>query len=459
MLLSILFIFIEKIFAQIETFDLATFTPPKGWVKQQGKDALQLSKQDTKTGNYCLITLYKSLPGKADAKENFSMAWSSLVKEMVAVSVDPEMLPSATENGWETQSGYAPFESDGNKGIAMLVTATAAEKMVNMIILTNTEMYEKEMSAFIESVSLKKTAVNKVKPIAKNVSIPPTPPLPAKKDGFVFTTSSFDDGWTSTMQEDWVEVTKGNIKVLLHYPKEGTIFPADPEPLTKAAWNILVAPRYKNLKDFKTTTITNYERPYLGFGYATEIASGNEMYIVLFRQGQTGWLEVMTTDKNSFIQQYKFDPETIRWDSETDLLNPLLAMSNYNKFAVAASDFKGRWTNDFTGIQQLYQVYTGQYAGMNMSQSNEEYDFKAGNNYNWKLLAVNGMVGTMKYNQVKSSGNFTIPNNWQVKFSMIENRARTYHAFWSCIKGTRILNLLDADYPGSGIYTRYGKAK
>ena len=60
MLLSILFIFIEKIFAQIETFDLATFTPPKGWVKQQGKDALQLSKQDTKTGTYCLITLYKS---------------------------------------------------------------------------------------------------------------------------------------------------------------------------------------------------------------------------------------------------------------------------------------------------------------------------------------------------------------------------------------------------------------
>jgi hypothetical protein len=42
---------------------------------------------------------------------------------------------------------------------------------------------------------------------------------------------------------------------------------------------------------------------------------------------------------------------------------------------------------------------------------------------------------------------------------LIENKPGTYNAFFSCIKGARILNLLDADSPGSGIYTRYGKAK
>jgi len=282
---------------------------------------------------------------------------------------------------------------------------------------------------------------------------------PAANSGFAFTTTNFDDGWTSTVQEDWVEVSNANNRVLLHYPKEGTVFPADPEPLTKAAWNILVAPRYSDLKDFGTTTINGYSRPYLGFGYATDNATGKKMYIVLFRHGQTGWLEVIKTDKNSFIQEYKFDPESLRWDSETDILKPLIDMFSYNKFAVAASDFTGKWTSDFTGIQQLYHVYTGNYAGMNVNQSNEEFDFKAGNNYNWKFLAVNGMVGTMKYNQAKSSGNFKILNNWQIKFSMIETKGRTYHAFWICIKGARILNLLDADYPGSGIFTQYGKSK
>jgi hypothetical protein len=29
-----------------------------------------------------------------------------------------EMKTAITENGWETQSGYAAFESDGKKGIA-----------------------------------------------------------------------------------------------------------------------------------------------------------------------------------------------------------------------------------------------------------------------------------------------------------------------------------------------------
>jgi hypothetical protein len=85
--------------------------------------------------------------------------------------------------------------------------------------------------------------------------------------------------------------------------------------------------------------------------------------------------------------------------------------------------------------------------------------FKTGNTYNWKLIAVNGMVGNMKFDHVESSGTFSVPNNWQLQCSKIEKGPKLYHAFWSCIKGARILNLLDADAPGSGIYTQYGLAK
>ncbi|HRF18620.1 MAG TPA: hypothetical protein PK977_10640, partial [Chitinophagaceae bacterium] len=93
-----------------------------------------------------------------------------------------------------------------------------------------------------------------------------------------------------------------------HYPKEGTIFPADPEPLTNAAWNILVAPRYSNLKNYKTAYISTYNRPYLGFGNATENASGKDVFIVFFRQGETGWIEFVIPDKSTFIQSFGFDP-------------------------------------------------------------------------------------------------------------------------------------------------------
>ncbi len=435
--------------AQHQTFDITTFIAPKGWKKQTTESTVQLSKEDAAKGTYCMITLMKSIPGTSNSKENFDAAWETIVKEMVTVSAAPEMQPSTKEEEWEVQSGYAPFESDGNKGIALLVTTSGYQKMVNILILTNTDVYEKEVTAFLESISFKKQqeAVKETKKIV-------TPP--SATNGFAFTTTNFDDGWKSVEKEDWVEVTKGNIQVLLHYPKDGTIFPADPEPLTNAAWNILVAPRYSNLRNYKTAYITTYNRPYLGFGNATNNTTGKEVFVLLFRQGQTGWLEVITPDKYTFIQYFKFDPDQIKWDSESELLKPLANMTSYNKFAVAASDFKGTWTSDFTGMQQLYNVYTGQYAGMNTNQSSETFEF-SGNTYKWKLLVVSGMVGSMKYANPKSEGKFSVLNNWKVHFSMIETRARTYHAYFSCIKGARILWLLDADYPGSGIYTGYGK--
>ncbi|MEI2754834.1 MAG: hypothetical protein V9F46_00080 [Chitinophagaceae bacterium] len=390
--------------AQKESFDLATYNAPTTWKKEKSADAIQFSKEDAATGAYCLITLYKAVPGTTNHKENFDLAWESLVKEMVKVSAAPEMQAPTSENGWETHSGYAPFESDGNKGVVMLVTASAVEKMVNLIVLTNTDVYEKEMPAFFESITLKKLSGNTalLQPSESDTKTETTHQQSSSAivDGYAFNITNFDDGWNAVVKEDWVEVTKGDIKVLLHYPKEGTIFPADPEPLTNAAWNILVAPRYSNLNEYRTTYISSYNRPYLGFGSATNNEDGKGVFIVLFRQGESGWIEFICPNKNAFIQNFEFDPYTIKWDSETDLMNPLSAMKFRNKFAIATADFNGKWTSDFTGVQQLYQVYTGNYAGMNIHQSNQMFQFGAGNTYKWKLMVVSGMVGNTKYQQV-----------------------------------------------------------
>lgn len=381
-----------------------------------------------------------------------------------------KLIKSLTESGWVVSENQGDKDyswlQKGNQSLLMYFTSTNKEINLYFGVASSTPT---------QNTNVTNTNNNQTIPVENNNTQQPTDttsktnsneviqqptqtvPLPSSS-GFTFTTTNFDDGWTSTVQEDWVEVTKGNIKVLLHYPKEGTIFPADPDVLTNGAWNILVAPRYSNLTNYKTSYISTYNRPYLGMGYATENSTGRNVFVLLFRQGE-GWIEFISSDKNSFIQQYKFDPETVKWDTDSELMNPLAAMKNYNKFAIAASDFKGKWTSDFTGIQQLYNVYTGNYAGMHINQSNEEFVFGQGNTYNWKLLVVNGMAGNANANQVQSSGTFTVLNNWQVKFSKIESGPKTFNAFWSCIKGARILNLIDAQYPGSGMYTKYGLAK
>ena len=252
-ILCVLFALAGNSFGQKEIFDLTSYIPPRGWKKQSAEAAIQYSKEDVVKGAYCLITLYKAVPGTANSRENFDLAWTSIVKEMVTVSTVPEMQPVSTENGWETQTGLAPFESDGNKGVVVLVTATAIDKMVNLIMLTNTEMYEKEMTAFLESISLNKPAAgtdqlfkpspDPLKPIETN-SI-------AKTSGFSFTTTNFDDGWSSTVKSDWVEVTKGTTRVLIHYPnKQADAYNSVVMDGLKNAWNILVAPRYSNCFQF-----------------------------------------------------------------------------------------------------------------------------------------------------------------------------------------------------------------
>lgn len=449
--------------AQKETFDIITYTAPAGWTKQRRENLIVFSKTDKFKKTWGQLSLVKSTISKGSIESDFESEWNILAAQPYSITEAPQSTDIQEAEGWKIKTGIGKFTFNNGPAIAMVTTISGFGRCVSVVATMNTDGYMDPVQKFLESLDLKKPAAAKETPAngnnnGGNISgNDPGTGNSQRNDGFKFSTTNFDDGWNSTVKEDWVEVTKDNMKVLLHYPKDGTIFPADPDPLVRKAWDILVAPRYSNLKNFRTAYITMYNRPVLGMGYATENSTGKEVFVVFFNQYKT-WIEFVAPDKETFIKYFKIDPETIQWDTDSDKMNPLASMTVYNKFAVAASDFKGKWTSDFSGIQQMYNVYTGNYAGMHINQSNEEFVF-SGNSYTWKLLVINGMAGNSQFNQVKSAGTFSVPNNWQLQCSKIEKGPKLYNAFWSCIKGARILNLIDAQYPGSGIYTQYGLAK
>ena len=151
-----------------DTFDIATFTSPKGWNKQAGQDAIQLSAADK--GGYCIVTLFRSLPGLGSPTENFDAAWKTIVKETVTVSAAPQMFPADTRGEWLLAGGFAPFTKDGEKCVAILYTATGYGKMVNALVLTNTQVYEAATTAFLESISFKKPEGASIAPAPRNAS-------------------------------------------------------------------------------------------------------------------------------------------------------------------------------------------------------------------------------------------------------------------------------------------------
>ncbi len=272
-------------------------------------------------------------------------------------------------------------------------------------------------------------------------------------DGFQFTTSNFDDGWVSTVQQDWVEVRKGEIIVLLHYPREeDKKYITQQDEKTRTFWNLLVAPRYSSLSNFELLNYNHSSEPaYYAAGNLVD-KSGKTVYVTLFSKAKSGWIEIITPDKNSFINHFHINNP----DGYFGEWEPLLKLANYNKFAVGPSDLKGKWSNDFSSVSSLYNIYTGIYVGGSSYSSRQTFTFTNLKNYQWEINVAKGGPGGMNVDRAKSEGIYQLKGNWQISFSNIDKKAKLYNTYFSCIKGARILWLQDVEY---GSYSSYGLVK
>jgi len=449
--------FISSLNAQIDSFDLVTFKPPIGWEQQTFQDVRNYYTVNQKNKEWCKISIFKSATATSTLKQNFELSWQQLVKQNLHVNNEPEMQKPIKEQEWEAISGYAPFNEGELNGVALLVNATRKNTMVNILVMFNSTVYASLIDDFLSSVQFKQLVSDSTLLIQNNnqwVQIE----TPVANSKFTFNTTNFDDGWTAIEKEDWVEVSKNNYKVLLHYPKEGTIFPADTDPLVRTAWNILVAPRYSNLTNFRTTYINTFNRPYIGFGNAVSNVTKQQVFLVLFKRS-AGWIEVITPTKADFVSTFHFDPESIQWDSNADVLQTLDNMSGRNKFAVAAADLfgTGKWTDRFTSNTYYTNIYTGQSAGMQTYASTQWFNFDGSNHYEWQLIATNSFGGRTGVLQSKSNGVFQSVNNWQIRFSDISGKPKVYDVYFTAQKGKRVLWMNDAQYPGSGVFTGFSK--
>lgn len=442
----LLLLFVLGAGAQSRTLDIFSYAAPAGWKEVTMKTSMDFETVDQQKGSWCRIQLFVSTVSKGGAAADFDSEWQELLMRGYSVKAKPQPAIQTLSGGWQVLSGMAGFVYAGQNCTAQLVTYTNGGRCASALAVYNSKDYEPAIRNFLGSL--------KIKPGAGGAPTAGTKSS-VKPGGFAFTETRFDDGWVSVVKEDWVEVTKGNCIVRLHYPNKAAVIAADPDPAARHAWNLLVAPRVSNLQGFRVASPSlDWQRAVLATGTVTN-QQGRAVYVALFRKGSSDWLEIELPGKADFIKQFGFDPDAVGWDASSDIWKPLLALFNYNKFAVGAADLTGTWTNDFSGVLQLYSAVSGNYLGMNANQSKASFVFGAGNSYSWKLLVISGMVGNSQYNQVASKGRFTLKGNWQVTFTDIEGKPRTYNVMFSCIKGGRLLWMEDAGTGGG--YSAYGR--
>ena len=418
------------LFAQ-EKFDIVTFSTPKDWQKLEKPNAVQFVRQVGEKDTFATMMLFMALPSGNDSKANFNASWETLVKETFNAGA-PQMQPMATENGWIIETGLSQIENNGGKAMAMLVSATGGGKVVNLVVITDTDKFNAEIAGFLESLVLPKITTSAVKP-AQSIQNPASP----RKSYFKYNTSNFDNGWTAVEENDWVRATKSTITVLLHYPhprEKETFYELEKEART--FWDLLIAPRYGNLSNFEVLrSDRDFEPARFAAGNVTENATGKKVYVALFSKHGRGWVEVIAPDKASFAKEFgaiNINDEIINW-------KPLLALFGYNKFAVDAADLPGKWISNFAGTTQYASIYTGRYIGAVTTVSATSYDFAAGNSYNYRTDGASSSGGQTDFSKAESSGKFSLPTNWEIRFSDIEGRPQTYPIHFSCIRGARVL--------------------
>ena len=421
-------------FAQKETFDLVTYIAPKGWKKQTKETLINYSIVDNKDKAWCQIGIIKSTISKGSIESDFESEWNELAAKQYGATEAPQTTDVQEADGWKMKTGTAKFLFNKKDAAVMVTTFSGYGVCISILATTGNQRYLKDIEALIGSIKLKKPGNNSWTAQVqandkKNNSV---------SNGFAFTSTNFDDGWTSTVQEDWVQVIKGNIKVLIHYPnRKADAYNSVLMDGLKNAWDILVAPRYSSASNFEFKPITGWQSIEFAEADMVEKTTSKTVHVVLFKMnysnGSGKYLEFITTNKNSFEQEFSaYHQSTSGWEKMEN-------MANYNKFAVAASDLAGKWTSNFSGAIQYVNAYTGFDAGMDTHASNENFQMGPGNSYKWDLGVASGAVGNIKFQSVKSSGTFSMIGNWQVSFSDIEGKSRTYNAWFSCIKGLRIL--------------------
>lgn len=271
---------------------------------------------------------------------------------------------------------------------------------------------------------------------------------------YAFTTTNFDDGWVAIEKPDWIEVTKGELKVLLHFSNTAIDMSSGQTPIINAnAWNVLVAPRYTDKREYHAF---NGNMSYLRSSATSAIMTdklGAQHFVVLFRRGGGLFIEFISPDRASFEKEFGMNISAANNDnliwSDDALWMKMDNMQNRNKFAVAPQDLAGHWSESSGSIAQMYYVNTGNYAGMNAVSNSAEFWLNADGSYRSQHKGASGMVGNQSFFQQEYKGRYSMNGNWEV--SMTNRYNGKTDVFWcqfECVRIGRILHLTDKTSQG-----------
>jgi hypothetical protein len=144
-------------FSQTETFDIATYTPPKGFKREAKPGVVNYTNVNATTGGFCVIAMFASTASTGDAEKDFEREWKALVATPYKGEANPKTETQTTAEGWEVVTAAAPIKLDGAELYIILTVASGFGKTMSIRTSLNDEAYTAQIDALFTSMELDKT--------------------------------------------------------------------------------------------------------------------------------------------------------------------------------------------------------------------------------------------------------------------------------------------------------------
>jgi hypothetical protein len=155
--LSLLLAISSNCLSQTETFDIITYTPPKGFKKDTKNGVITYSKVNATSGSFCVIALYASAASTGDPQKDFKNDWNELVVAPFKGEANPKTETQSTPDGWKAVVGAALVKIDGIDVYIVLTVVSGFGKKFSIRSSLNEQSYVAEIDALIETMKLDKT--------------------------------------------------------------------------------------------------------------------------------------------------------------------------------------------------------------------------------------------------------------------------------------------------------------
>ena len=179
--------------AQKETFDIATYIPPKDFKKELKQGAAVYTQVNSTSGEFCAIVMYPSSASTGDDQKDFKREWTSLIATPHNISSSPSTQTLTTTDGWKAVVGVSPAKVDGVDLYMMLYVFSGFGKTFSVKISTNQPSYATQIDAFFATMEFSKPTSTSTTPAAGKSSfgsmkynVPPGWSHQQFRDGVIF---------------------------------------------------------------------------------------------------------------------------------------------------------------------------------------------------------------------------------------------------------------------------------